>query len=76
MTRKDYVLLAESLHRTMPVKGCHSGRGWIHSESCFDLCYDSWLRCVQDVAHSIYLQNKRFNREQFRNMCEGKIAIR
>jgi hypothetical protein len=72
MRRKDYILLAESLHRTMPVKGCHSGRSMFHSEACFQNCYDSWNRVAQDISNGLASDNPRFDREHFLAVVRGE----
>ena len=58
------------LHRTMPVKGCHSGRGWKHTDkTCFDTCYDSWRRSVEDVALVMSFVRPVLDRQAFVAAC-------
>lgn len=57
----EIIALARALHRQMPVSGCHGSRGHMHSEDCYQSCFDSWQRCVQDVAHTLNLTHKDFD---------------
>ena len=45
--------IALGLYRSQPIKGCHSGRGCLHSESCWLHCHDSWLRDVSCLASNL-----------------------
>ena len=72
MRRKDYILLSESLRRTRPVEGMHSGRGGSHSEKCFHSCYDSWNLSVRDIANGLSDNNPHFDREHFLAVVRGE----
>jgi hypothetical protein len=57
--------IARGLYRQMPVKNCHYGRGRGHSESCLINCFDSWQRCVNEMAFVLTQNRKGFDREIF-----------
>ena len=57
--------IAQGLYRRMPVEGCHHGRGWGHSETCFRSCYDSWRGDVNEIAHILSQNRKGFDRDEF-----------
>ena len=61
--------IAQAMYRRMPVKSCHSGRGWGHSEACFDTCFSSWRGDVSEIAHVMGQNRKRFDRDAFVKMA-------
>lgn len=65
MQRKSITAIAEALHRSMPVRSCHSGRGCLHSERCVETCYDSWRRDVNEIARALENVYKGFDRQEF-----------
>lgn len=74
MTKKDFIALTDALHHSMPVKGCHGGRGWRHSEACYELCFDSWQRDVNEIARTLEHDNPKFNREHWLDYIAGKCG--
>ena len=58
------------LYRTQPVKGCHAGRGWRHSEKCFDTCHSSWFDTVRDVALLLSFARPELEKELFVAACK------
>lgn len=69
MTKKHFVMLAKMLKRNMPFKGCHSGRGFRHTEACYQTCYDTWKLGVIDIADFCQSQNAQFDRALFLQAC-------
>ena len=57
-------------HRTMPVKGCHSRRGWKHSEDCYDTCFSSWQATARDVALILSFSRPELDKQAFVAACE------
>lgn len=72
MLEKTTKAIADGLHRQMPVKEAHTGRGCNHSEECFTTCYDSWERCVNEMATVIFGYTSGNDRRwKFIARCKG-----